>query len=294
MSQRRGAAPVAVILVNYMGAEHTLACIDSLRCTEGSNWFVVVVDNASPDDSLKTLASLDSDPRVQLIRSPENLGFAAGNNLGMRAAMSRGAEYFWILNNDTLVEPDTLRALLDVAVSRNGMFASAILRYPETDRVWCAGGWIDPRSPRAGHVHEDEPATNLPEEPFEVDYAPGCSVLLSRQTLDQIGFMPEDFFLYYEDTAWCELAKGEGVQILCVPASRVYHKVSQSTGEFSPRMKYFLSRASVLFARRFRNIPHSCWFVLRYHLINHLFKFEWGHFVAGLRGVRDGILGRLA
>lgn len=285
---------VAIVLVNFNGAQDSVDCLASLAALHYPRWFAVVVDNASVDDSLQRLrGAAVEDPRVNVVEHPENVGYAAGNNIGMRRGLELGADYLWLLNNDTFVDPGALDALVAEAERSGALVGSAIFRHPERHRVWAAGGRIEQRTPRASHLFEDESASALPQTPFDVDYLPGCSLLLSEKTLQRLDFMPEWFFLYYEDTAWCEIARSKGLVLRCVPDSIVYHKVSSSTGEFSPRMDYFISRASVIFARRFRRTAASVWFVLRHHVLNHLCKGRFARFAAGLRGAIDGLGGRL-
>src|SRR3990172_1401868 len=114
-----GAPLVYIVVVNWNGWEHTVRCLDSLRLLDHPTHRVIVVDNGSTDGSLERIRAFD--PDIELIESTKNLGFAGGSNIGIRLALERGADYLWVLNNDIVVEPDTLSALVSVARSRPGI-----------------------------------------------------------------------------------------------------------------------------------------------------------------------------
>ncbi len=279
---------VAIVLVNWNGGRDTIECVSSLRDLDYRPFFVIVVDNASHDDSVERIGR--AAPEVTIVDAGANLGFAGGNNLGIRLALDRGADFVWLLNNDTIVDPGALGPLVDEARRTGGLVGSAILRYPDTDVVWAAGGGSSRSSARTWHGYAEQPVQALPHEPFDVGYVPGCSLLFPASSLDAIGPMPEDYFLYFEDAAWCEEAHRHGLPTRCVPASRVFHKESRSTGLWSPRMRYFFVRGAMIFTRAYRRrwLP-ATWYFLRHHLVNHVLRGRFAALPPTVRGMVAGL-----
>lgn len=243
----------AVILLNYKGYRDTAECLESLKQALPPHVHVIVVENGSGDDSASRLQK--EFPWVTVIDTGANLGFAGGNNAGIRLALEEGAEYICLLNNDTLVEQGFLEPL--EAVFRNhadaGMATGLILYAKPPQNIWSAGGKLNPFTALTRHEHLNEPRENAPKAEFKTSYAVGCLVMLSRSSLEQAGLMDESYFLYYEDTDWSIKVRKAGLSIYYAPGPAVFHKVSASTGGMSPLTRYYFDRNSVYFIRR--NFP---------------------------------------
>jgi len=186
---------------------------------------------------------------IDLLQTSKNLGFAGGNNVGIRHALEQGADYVWLLNNDTIVDPAALAELVNAAEASNavGIVGSKIFFFSKPDVIWFAGGSIrqcSGTSHHRGHLNKDEGQYN---ELTEVDYITGCSLLIKREVVAKIGLMDERFFLLFEEADWNQRAKKQGYKILYVPFSKVWHKVSVSIGAESPAYYYYLIRNSLLF-----------------------------------------------
>jgi GT2 family glycosyltransferase len=240
---------VAIILVNWNDAEATNACLDSLAAIPDARARPYVVDNASGDGSPIRIAA--AHPEAILLQSAANLGYAGGFNLGRARALADGADYLWLLNNDTTVAPDCLAGLLE-ADRRIGpaVISPKILYQDRPGVIWYAGGALD-RALKSSHIGEDEPDRGQHDRLRPVAWATGCSLFCSAEVARRVGPMDERYFLYLEDVDWCLRARDRGVPIYYAPAARVYHAVSRSVGQLPTAMvRYYAWRNYYLLAHR--------------------------------------------
>jgi GT2 family glycosyltransferase len=226
---------VSIVLVNWNGLSDTLACARSCLEMAGPRFEIVIVDNDSSDGSAAALtAALGSNPAVTLLLSKQNLGYAGANNLAITRALAAGTEFVWLLNNDTIVNPKSLQALVDAAAThpRAGMLGSKILYFDQPNTIWFAGGSVQ----KHGHhysVHRGfkEIDRGQYDQVEEVEYLTGCSLLVRAATLRDIHLMPEEYFMYWEDVDWCTRARLAGWSCMYVPESTLLHKVNSSTND---------------------------------------------------------------
>ena len=248
-------APVVFIVVlNWNGWRDTHACLGSLGRLDYPNAHVVVVDNASEDGSETRLRELH--PELTLLQSGANLGFAGGNNIGLRYALEHGADYVWLLNNDTLVEPGALTVLVE-KMRRDpglGLCGSTLLYEAQRDTVQALGGarynrWLG----TVAHVGQHQPRTKPIDERAvekQIDYLVGASMLASRSFLEQIGPLQDDYFLYFEELDWAARARGR-FRLGYASKSVVYHKEGSSIGG-NDRAKDIKSYTADLYALKNR------------------------------------------
>lgn len=224
---------VAAVVLSWNGREDTLACLRSLEA-EGAD--VIVVDNASEDGSAEAVTE------VELIRNPRNLGYAGGMNVGIRAALQRGADAVLLLNNDVVVEPGAVGSLA-AAAEGAGAVCPLITFADDPETVWYAGARFDPtRGYQGRHRGYGQRASEL-REAVETDRACGAAMLIPRQALDTVGLLEDALFAYHEDTEWSLRARAAGLPIRVEPSARVRHKVSAATGgEGSPTALYYSVR----------------------------------------------------
>ena len=293
--------PVAVIVLSWNGRDDTLSCLSSLRGVDYEPLLVVVVDNGSVDGTSDAVRA--EFPDVELVRHERNLGFAGGANAGMRRALELGAEHVLVLNNDTEVDPGFVGALVDEAARRPDAAAlcSKVLFRDPPDRIWWAGAAYDPRrghqDPPRGYGEEDGPRF---EEVEETDRACGAAMLVPRKALERVGDFDEDLFAYYEDAEWSLRARAAGLRVFVVPGSRVWHRVSATSGGYaSPLTLYFGARNAVVAGERHAPLgPLGTWrrraVVLAAHVAQAL-RARAGRegLVAAWRGWRDGTRRRL-
>ena len=248
---------VYTIVLNYVRSDDTIRCVSSLRDSSYRDQFVVVVDNGSGPDARRELA--EGLGGVPLIQSGENLGFAGGNNLGILHALAREADYVWILNPDTVVESGTLERLVRT-MSRfpeAGIVGSRIHPGDDGATVLFNGGPIDwnrggkPVLPGMGKPEAAMPTAKV----TPIDYATGASMLVRRQLFEEIGLLPERYFLYFEETDFNTRALRAGWKVLLEPRSRVLHFRRSWANVPSPYYVYYFVRNRILFGRTFSAAP---------------------------------------
>jgi hypothetical protein len=261
---------VHIILVNWNGLDDTRACVESCLNMTYDRFQIVIVDNASADGSGPALvADYADEERVHVILNEKNLGFAGGNNTGIARALASGADYVWLLNNDTFVDPDTLSELAAAAAEHPeaGMLGSKVYFADRPTTLWFAGGFI--RDVCEGSVYHrglEEEDLGQYDEAETVDYVTGCSLLVSAELVRTIGAMSEDYFLYWEEVDWCDRATAAGRPCMYVPASKVWHKVGASLGATnSPTQIRYDARNRLVFywRNRRRDFPRVLWWFNR-------------------------------
>ncbi len=287
---------IYIIVLNWKGAEDTIACINSLFRIRNSEFRVVICDNASPDNSYAhirgwlinqqdlssnymaqhSLVELDqiqslhylipeNEQSVYFIQTGSNLGYAGGNNVGIRFAMNQpDMRYVWILNNDTEVEPDSLYHMVKRCESdlKIGICGSRLVYYHDKQKLQGLGGIINPWLCTTKHYAAFEKSDlvfNDKDIENNIDYIIGASMLLSRSLLEKVGLLCEDYFLYYEEVDLAQRAKPY-FRIGVASDSIVYHKEGASTGgnkNFISDSCYLKNR--LLIAKRF--FPKTYWLV---------------------------------
>ena len=240
---------VYAVTVNWNCPDDTLECLQTLAAQSYPSLGLLVVDNGSTDDSVKRIRA--EFPKAELLASQANQGFAAGANLGLRWAFRAGADLVFLVNNDTLVDPEAVEALAAHARAGVGILAPLIYYAEEPARIWSAGG---KRRHWTLEIHGDDRGqmdTGQWREPVARDFVTGCGMLLTRELVERVGIFDEQFFMYYEDSDLCLRAQHGGFKILLVPASKMWHKVAQSSGgSDAPDERYWMARSSVQFFRK--------------------------------------------
>ncbi|MEA2403941.1 MAG: hypothetical protein QOE08_588 [Thermoleophilaceae bacterium] len=235
---------VAVVVLCFNARRDTLACLESLRRMRWANMFTVVVDNGSADGTADAVAA--DFPELTLIRCEKNLGFAEGNNVGLRAAFEAGADYALMLNNDTIAHEDLVAALVEEAERRPDAGALCpMIHYVEPpDRIWYAGARFDPRRVHNGrHTGYGDRDIGQYHTPREIGRATGAAMLVPRAVVDDVGYLDGRLFLQVEDVEWSLRMRSAGYRILFVPAGKVWHRVSVATGgEHAPDTAYYEMR----------------------------------------------------
>ena len=241
---------IYIVLINWNGFEDTLDCLTSFRTLTYPNYRIVIVDNASAGNDADKFAARF--PDIDLIRLDSNLGYAGGNNAGIRHALNQGVDAVWLLNNDTVVEPETLDSLVHelYADDRVGCTGSKIYYFDRPDTLWFAGGFVDRTKGLAGHIGQDERDVGQHDVMKDVDYITGCSLLVKREIFETVGLLDEDYFLLFEDTDFCSRVQKAGYSSRYVPGSRLWHKVSRSIGRDSCRYEYYIYRNSLMFVKK--------------------------------------------
>lgn len=240
---------LSIITINYNGLKDTCELIESLPLEEQSIE-VIVVDNASKENEAAIIAN--HYPTVKVIRSDKNIGFAGGNNLGIKAAQGK---YLFFINNDVILKPQT--SDISHLVSRletNDKIAMVCpkIRFAWGDNPIQFAGYtpLSRYTMRNRSIGFGETDKGQYDIAHPTPYAHGAAMLVKREALEQVGLMPECYFLYYEELDWSMMFTRAGYDIWYEPACTIYHKESQSTGQNSSLKTYYLTRNRLLFVKR--------------------------------------------
>lgn len=289
---------IATIILNYKGTRDTLNCAKSLLASEEQPWLMVIVDNHSEDESLQSLRNWANDcggvphaefeagsvvqaaekaqaccnnhacdSSILLISSQHNRGYAAGNNLGIAAALALGADACWILNNDTLVDRHALGAMrqkIQECPQNNYGLVGSLILYDDNFVQCCAGGftniWGVSRQVGSGLRLEQARALSPADVEAGLNYIYGASVLATREFLESVGFMEEAFFLYCEEQDWAWRGIAQGFSLGYAPRALVVHKEGATTGMNAkhrpPKRLMQLTRSRLLLA--WKHNPLAC------------------------------------
>ena len=244
---------VVIIIVNWNGKlllTETLASVAKLTYL---NVAVVVVDNCSDDGSAEAVHQ--NFPEFTLIENDRNLGFAGGNNVGIRWGLARSTEYFFLLNNDVEIDPDALSILVERAESHpfEGIFGPKTYKYYARGTLDFVGGMYSLFTGITKSVGDGEKDVGQYDEPSEFDFINGHAFLIKREVIDKIGLLDEDYFAYNEETDWCLRARRTGYKCIYVPDAIVWHKVSSTP--IGVTREFLIMRNRILCVRK-----HANWF----------------------------------
>lgn len=281
---------VTIITVNYEHSDVTCELLQSLSKIQYRNIEIIVVDNASKKDNPEYM--LRAFPHIQLIRSTENLGFAGGNNLGIK--QSKG-DYLLFINNDTEVEPNFLGPMVNFLEQHPeiGAISPKIHFYHQPNTIQYAGHspmnhWTM-RSHSIGWNQADKGEYN---DICETNFVHGAAMMVPRRVIEKVGMMSESYFLYYEEFDWATRMLRAGYRLYYFGPSLILHKESVSTGKFSPFKTYYMNRSRWLYLRRnvhgfpaliawmyqaFISIPKNC--------ISYLMRGQFEHVKAYIKAL---------
>jgi GT2 family glycosyltransferase len=244
---------VACILLNWNGWRDTVVCLAALARLDYGNISVIVVDNGSADESVRRIR--EAAPGILVLETGSNLGFAGGNNVGIRHAFAQGPDYIWLLNNDTEPEPDALAQLVHKAESnlRFGEIGSVLVYSDEPSRIqaW-GGGRVSFWSGTTVHALS-------PKEDRWFHYLTAASVLLRRRALEDVGLLDDRFFLYWEDSDLSFRLRKNGWMLGVAAESVVLHKEHASTGRNRRLIDRYAVESGIRFLAKHAPVP---WFSL--------------------------------
>ena len=259
---------VLVSIVNFNGEKNTLSCLDSLDKVKvgGFELSVVVIDNASkePFKTEKDYKNFE----LKIIQSDVNLGFAGGQNIGIKYGIENGIDYFVVLNNDVILEENFLSELLKTfskyencgLVSPKIYFAKGYefhkdLRYKLEDLgkvIWYAGGRVDWKNVISFHRGVDDVDKGHFDTLEKTDFASGCCEMIKREVFEKVGLFDEKYFLYYEDNDLSQRAKKAGFAIYYQPNAFLWNLNAISTGGSGSSLQdYYITRNRLLFGFKY-------------------------------------------
>jgi GT2 family glycosyltransferase len=289
---------LSVVLVNTKPHEFNLTvdCVKSLQRSTFKKFDVIIVDNGFKPNSSEKLR--EACPDAVVLAEEKNLGFGGANNVGTEYALSHGADFVLLLNNDTIVKEDTLEILVKTAEGNPdaGVIGAKIYYYDKPNMIWYAGGKLNVDKALGTHPGMGEEADESKSECVDTDFVTGCCLLTRREVIAKIGMLDHNYFIYLEDSDYSLRARRAGYRVLYQPKAVLYHRVSSSTGLDSPGYIYFNLRNKIFFLRKnstlFRwvmNLPYFTYFYGR-QLIRLMFKHRnYRAARAALFGIIDGL-----
>jgi GT2 family glycosyltransferase len=282
---------VSIISINWNSTTVTCEFLSSIKKQNTyKNIEVIIVDNASDEDPTHLLISVL--PSTKVIRNSKNLGFSGGNNTGIKAAFG---EYIFVVNNDTEFTPGLIECLVSVFQKNKdaGIVCPKFHYYFNKGVIEFAGYRpINIFTGRNRMIGKGECDNGQYDLLVKTNYAHGGGMLISKKAIEDVGLMPEQFFLYYEEIDWSVQFRKKGYQIYFQPQALIYHKESMTTGKNSPLKTYYLTRNRILFMRR--NTPlFKLWIFFIYFIfiaipkntIGYLWNKQTDHLISFWKGI---------
>ncbi len=258
---------ITAIVLNWNNFADTFECIISLKSSVVQFYKIIIVDNNSTDGSFEALEDCFSgDETLILIRNEQNVGFAAGVNRGIRMAISLGSDFVFLINNDAIIEPDTILHLLEAFDNKTGISGPRIYYYDNRSKIWQGGGYFSYL--KAGlRVPEKNSEVEVFSKNTEVSFLTGCAMLISMKCINEVGLFNENYFFYYEDVDYCIRTIRKGLKLIYVPQAKVLHKIRDVKKErTSPFVFFHLARSFVIFTSNF-NILYFLYSILLHFLV---------------------------
>ena len=278
----RAQPSVLCIVLNWNGWQDTLDCLSVLKECTYRNLTITVVDNGSTNDSAVRIRT--AHPDVLLLESDKNLGFAGGYNIGLRYALTQGADYVWLLNNDTMPAPDALSALISKASTDTRIGAVASICYhmhtPAVVQAWAGARvnlWI-------GYARN----STKPHRDDWFDSLYGASLLVSLSAIKEIGLLDEGFFAYWEETEFCLRLRKRGWRLAAAPDSRILHKVAASTGHNSIILDRYFTASGLRILHLHSPAPRLAIFLfLTGRFVRRMLRFQFSQSKSVWAGILD-------
>jgi GT2 family glycosyltransferase len=329
---------VVIVILNWNGWKDTVECLESLYQNNYHNYGIIVVDNDSVDGSVDRIKdyctgeievkspffrynpynkpikileinsnennridNFEFSSKLILIRNNKNVGFAEGNNIGIRYALNNlNSDYILLLNNDTVVDKEFLVEMLKVSESDDeiGIVGPKIYYYDEPNRIWFARGKISWKFCRGLNIGHNELDVGQYEKITEIEYASGCAFLIKKEVVDRVGLLDKRFFLYFEEIDWTLRVSKLGYQSVFVPKGKVWHKISKSGGGIKEKVGlYYITKNRWLLMKRWAKKTDFLFFIV-YQAVGALifpvfFSIYYQNpklFLAYYRGLYDGLL----
>jgi len=242
-------AKVTIVILNWNGKDDTIECIRSLTHIKYPNYKILLVDNGSTDGSVECFKNRYHG--IEIIENRENLGYAEGNNVGIRRAMERGVDYVFILNNDTIVSPDFLSELLVISKSdpKIGIIGPLIYYYEKPTIISSAGVILNHLSNNAIHLSMNKEKVNFGKT-MDVDYIQGCAMLIKTEVLFKIGLFDPTYFAYWEEADLCARAHKIGYRITVVKKAKIWHKADSYLKNYSTTRNYYITRNRFIYYKK--------------------------------------------
>lgn len=248
---------VVSVILNTNRRDDTLACLASLSRSSYAHHSEIVLDNHSSDGSVEAIQR--QFPLAKIVPIADNQGYAGNNNVGIRLALEFGADWVFVLNEDTVLDGDCLERLVEIGEgdARIGILGPMVYHFDEPDTIQSGGGILGPYW-ESIHLAKDEPDRGQLREAHEVEWVSGCAILVRRAAIEQAGMIDARFFYYWEETEWCLRIGKAGWKIVHVPAAKIWHKGVQRNYSPKPSVMYYGTRNRLLMYQKHR-APFKVW-----------------------------------
>lgn len=297
---------IFAVMLNWNEFHHTEPCIDSLKKSRAPITKILVLDQASEDGSGEKLSRLyKNDSQVEVILNDKNYGFSGGMNIGIQKAMDLGADYVFILNNDTIVDDDCLMNLYNSITSNSSAAVAgpAIMYHSNPEKLWQAGGYFNKLKMGLSVPDKGKKYSEIKHITREVSFLTGCALLVPRKTFQIVGLFDSSLFFYGDDVDYGLRIKKSGLKMLFVPAAKVWHKIDDITVDrTTPYVLYHLARSTVIVLRKnFSGIEKYYGIFLQFTLYTSFRIWQtikgrrgWQSISSWLKGLIDGVTTKLS
>jgi len=248
---------VYTVILNTNRRDDTLECIASLNDNSYERNTILVLDNQSSDGSVEAIHARF--PQVKIIDLETNRGYAGNNNVGIAYALDQGADWIFVLNEDTVLAPDSLEMLVKAGESdpEIGIVGPMVYHYHTPDVIQSAGGVLGPYWDSI-HLGRDQKDRGQYSEIHEVEWISGCAILLRREAILQAGSIDERFFYFWEETEWCIRIRRANWKIINVPQAKLWHKGVTVDHKPKPTVTYYATRNHLLTLAK-HHAPFRVW-----------------------------------
>jgi GT2 family glycosyltransferase len=290
---------VTVIILNWNGKADTVECLGSFEHVDYPNYEILLVDNASTDNSVELFKARY--PGIKIMVNPINLGYAEGNNVGIRRAIEDRSDYIMILNNDTVVDPEFMTEMVAAAEEVPGVGFIGPMNYyydykGRKDIINFAGGIFSIYRGSTYNIGINEVDRGQYNEIKESSYIPGSCVMVKREVIEKIGLIDPEYFTYWEDTDWCIRAVKAGYRSVYVPKAKIWHKIGVQKGKKNIKAYYYFGRNVFLLVKKHASVLEKVVFMLYYFsfkvwvttTVSLFYHKDMGEAISFLKGVKEG------
>ena len=247
---------IVCVVLNKDRREDTLECLSSLHAGTYRHLRVILLDCQSTDGSVEAVRA--QFPETTIVDLQQNLGYAGNNNVGIEAALSMGARWVFVLNEDTVLAPECVAELVAFGEREGaGIVGPLVYHHGEPEVIQSAGGSLNRRWEN-DHIGKDQPDTGQFRAPRDVEWISGCAIMVRADLIRAVGALDARFFYYWEETEWCVRARKAGWRIVTVPAARIWHKGVQRDYRPKPSVTYYATRNRLLLLSK-HHAPVGAW-----------------------------------
>jgi GT2 family glycosyltransferase len=297
---------IFAVMLNWNELHHTVPCINSLKESSIRLSKIFVFDQASEDGSGKKLQGMyENDSQVEILINEKNYGFAGGMNIGIQKALDMGADYVFILNNDTIVDKYCINHLYDVlnSESKAAVAGPAIMYYSNPEKLWQAGGYFNKIKMGVKVPDKGKLLSEINPKISSIEFLTGCALLIPKNTFQTIGLFDPSLFFYGDDVDYGLRIKEAGLNLYFVPNAKVWHKIEDITVDrTTPYVLYHLARSTVIILRKRFSGFQKFYGILLQFTIYTAFRIwqtikgrrSWNSIWSWLKGLVDGMKTELA